>query len=55
MNQSFLEPLDVRINPEVQEVKQLEQQQIKELNDDYTFFTDKVSLLPGLSSRMEIG
>lgn len=39
----------------IQEVKQLESQQSKELDDHFTSFTNKVSLLPGLSSRMDMG
>nr|XP_023499374.1 keratin, type II cytoskeletal 2 epidermal [Equus caballus] len=44
-NQSLLEPLDVKIDPEAQEVKQQEREQIKELNNKFASFIDEVRFL----------
>lgn len=43
INPSLSEPLDVKFGPEVQEVKQQEQEQIKKLNNSFASFIDRVS------------
>ncbi|XP_074076840.1 keratin, type II cytoskeletal 4-like [Macrotis lagotis] len=44
-NQSLLEPLDVKIDPEVQQVKTQEREQLKVLNNQFATFIDKVRFL----------
>ncbi|XP_043822940.1 keratin, type II cytoskeletal 1-like [Dromiciops gliroides] len=44
-NQSLLEPLDVKIDPEVQQVKTQEREQLKVLNNQFAAFIDKVRFL----------
>ncbi|XP_074126410.1 keratin, type II cytoskeletal 4-like isoform X1 [Sminthopsis crassicaudata] len=44
-NQSLLEPLDVKIDPEVQQVKTEEREQLKVLNNQFATFIDKVRFL----------
>lgn len=53
-NQSLLEPLDVKIDPEAQEVKQQEREQIKELNNKFASFIDEVSANAWRPARPEI-
>ncbi|XP_027700050.1 keratin, type II cytoskeletal 1-like [Vombatus ursinus] len=44
-NQSLLVPLDVKIDPEVQQVKTQEREQLKVLNNQFATFIDKVRFL----------
>ncbi|XP_068957255.1 keratin, type II cytoskeletal 1-like [Petaurus breviceps papuanus] len=44
-NQSLLVPLDVKIDPEVQQVKTQEREQLKVLNNQFATFIDKVQFL----------
>ncbi|XP_074076841.1 keratin, type II cytoskeletal 4-like [Macrotis lagotis] len=44
-NQSLLEPLDVKIDPEVQQLKTQEREQLKVLNNQFATFIDKVRFL----------
>ncbi|XP_056654145.1 keratin, type II cytoskeletal 1-like [Monodelphis domestica] len=44
-NQSLLEPLNVKIDPEVQQVKTQEREQLKVLNNQFATFIDKVRFL----------
>lgn len=43
VNQSLLQPLDVKVDPEIQNVKSQEREQIKTLNNKFASFIDKVS------------
>ncbi|XP_058414154.1 keratin, type II cytoskeletal 2 epidermal-like [Diceros bicornis minor] len=52
-NQSLLEPLDVKIDPEVQQVKQQEREQIKELNNKFASFINKVRFLEQQNQVLE--
>ena len=66
VNQSLLQPLNLKIDPEIQNVKSQEREQIKTLNNKFACFIDKVSheklapadaqdvLLPGLIKRQMI-
>lgn len=44
INRSLLAPLDVAVDPEVQELRREEKEQIKTLNDKFAAFIDKVGL-----------
>ena len=60
INQSLLTPLQVDIDPSIQQVRQEEREQIKTLNNKFASFIDKVSSLtarsqaPGPSSRSAV-
>ena len=43
INQSLLQPLNVKVDPEIQNVKSQEREQIKALNNKFATFIDKVS------------
>lgn len=43
VNQSLLQPLNVKVDPEIQNVKSQEREQIKTLNNKFATFIDKVS------------
>ncbi|KAM6215251.1 keratin, type II cytoskeletal 2 epidermal [Rhynchocyon petersi] len=45
INQSLLQPLDVKVDPEIQNVKSQEREQIKTLNNKFACFIDKVRFL----------
>uniref|UniRef100_G1SUH8 Keratin 2 n=1 Tax=Oryctolagus cuniculus TaxID=9986 RepID=G1SUH8_RABIT len=45
INQSLLQPLDVKVDPEIQNVKSREREQIKVLNNKFASFIDKVRFL----------
>ncbi|XP_049639351.1 keratin, type II cytoskeletal 2 epidermal [Suncus etruscus] len=45
VNQSLLQPLDVKVDPEIQNVKSQEREQIKALNNKFACFIDKVRFL----------
>lgn len=45
VNQSLLQPLDVKVDPEIQNVKSQEREQIKTLNNKFASFIDKVRFL----------
>ncbi|XP_004774735.1 keratin, type II cytoskeletal 2 epidermal [Mustela putorius furo] len=45
INQSLLQPLNVKIDPEIQNVKSQEREQIKTLNNKFASFIDKVRFL----------
>ncbi|KAL2293814.1 hypothetical protein Nmel_018879 [Mimus melanotis] len=44
INRSLLAPLDVAVDPELQELRREEKEQIKTLNDKFAAFIDKVGL-----------
>lgn len=44
INRSLLAPLDVAVDPELQELRREEKEQIKTLNDKFAAFIDKVEL-----------
>ncbi|XP_057245420.1 keratin, type II cytoskeletal 8-like [Malurus melanocephalus] len=44
INRSLLTPLDVAVDPELQELRREEKEQIKTLNDKFASFIDKVGL-----------
>lgn len=44
INQGLLQPLNVEIDPEIQKVKTREREQIKDLNNRFATFIDKVSV-----------
>ncbi|KAM9673891.1 keratin, type II cytoskeletal 2 epidermal-like [Trichechus inunguis] len=45
INQSLLQPLNVKVDPEIQQVKSQEREQIKILNNKFASFIDKVRFL----------
>ncbi|XP_014940091.3 keratin, type II cytoskeletal 2 epidermal [Acinonyx jubatus] len=45
VNQSLLQPLNVKVDPEIQNVKSREREQIKTLNNKFASFIDKVRFL----------
>ncbi|XP_016056589.1 PREDICTED: keratin, type II cytoskeletal 2 epidermal isoform X3 [Miniopterus natalensis] len=45
INQSLLQPLNVKVDPEIQNVKSQEREQIKTLNNKFATFIDKVRFL----------
>ncbi|XP_044771335.1 keratin, type II cytoskeletal 2 epidermal isoform X4 [Neomonachus schauinslandi] len=45
INQSLLQPLNVKVDPEIQNVKSQEREQIKMLNNKFASFIDKVRFL----------
>ncbi|XP_002923291.2 keratin, type II cytoskeletal 2 epidermal [Ailuropoda melanoleuca] len=45
INQSLLQPLNVKVDPEIQNVKAQEREQIKTLNNKFASFIDKVRFL----------
>ncbi|KAM5332464.1 keratin, type II cytoskeletal 2 epidermal [Glossophaga mutica] len=45
VNQSLLQPLNVKVDPEIQNVKAQEREQIKTLNNKFASFIDKVRFL----------
>lgn len=42
INQSLLTPLNLEIDPEIQKVRTQEREEIKQLNDKFASFIDKV-------------
>lgn len=53
INQSLLAPLQVDIDPSIQQVRQEEREQIKTLNDKFASFIDKVRFLEQQNKLLE--
>ncbi|XP_075409060.1 keratin, type II cytoskeletal 2 epidermal isoform X3 [Tenrec ecaudatus] len=53
INQSLLEPLNVKVDPEIQNVKSQEREQIKTLNNKFATFIDKVRFLEQQNQVLE--
>ncbi|XP_059791918.1 keratin, type II cytoskeletal 7 [Balaenoptera ricei] len=53
INQSLLTPLQVNIDPSIQQVRQEEREQIKTLNDKFASFIDKVQFLEQQNKLLE--
>ncbi|KAL9815808.1 keratin, type II cytoskeletal 8-like isoform 1-T1 [Geothlypis trichas] len=53
INRSLLAPLDVAVDPEVQELRREEKEQIKTLNDKFAAFIDKVRFLEQQNKLLE--
>ncbi|XP_038608048.1 keratin, type II cytoskeletal 74-like isoform X2 [Tachyglossus aculeatus] len=53
VNQSLLQPLDVKVDPEIQKVRTQEREQIKVLNNKFASFIDKVRFLEQQNQVLE--
>ncbi|XP_038608053.1 keratin, type II cytoskeletal 2 epidermal-like [Tachyglossus aculeatus] len=53
VNQSLLQPLDVKVDPEIGNVKKQEREQIKDLNNKFASFIDKVRFLEQQNKVLE--
>ncbi|XP_061470883.1 keratin, type II cytoskeletal 4-like [Rhineura floridana] len=53
INQSLLAPLNLEIDPEIQKVRKKEREQIKNLNDKFASFIDKVRFLEQKNKVLE--
>ncbi|XP_041273503.1 keratin, type II cytoskeletal 8 [Onychostruthus taczanowskii] len=53
INRSLLAPLDVAVDPELQELRREEKEQIKTLNDKFAAFIDKVRFLEQQNKLLE--
>ncbi|XP_053155549.1 keratin, type II cytoskeletal 4-like [Hemicordylus capensis] len=53
INQSLLEPLNLEIDPEIQKVRKEEREQIKNLNNKFASFIDKVRFLEQQNKVLE--
>ncbi|XP_027562996.1 keratin, type II cytoskeletal 8-like, partial [Neopelma chrysocephalum] len=53
VNRSLLTPLDVSVDPELQELRREEKEQIKTLNDKFAAFIDKVRFLEQQNKLLE--
>lgn len=50
VNSSLLAPLNLEIDPEIQKVHEEEREQLKNLNDKFVSFIDKVGFLSSITT-----